>query len=277
MWERTYMHRIGKTRYTTGAFAKLFGINKDTLLYYDKINLFKPALVGSNGYRYYEASQIEEFWTLSSLRDMGVSIKKLSDYVAAPSPERLCHLITVQEAIVKEEIKRLQNLQSSLLHLQASTEEGREANFDIISFVNLKETPMLYSDSLGEEELTSNTHWGEAYTRFVKEADCTGILYTGSVIAFEDIQRGEFKRIDRLYMMSSDAANGVRSGGLYGIVYVKGAYEELIASYPTILNKIQAQGYSVCGNIFEEYVISHVATNKEADFVTKLYIPVKGV
>lgn len=56
------MQRIGRTRYTTGAFAKLFGINKDTLLYYDKINLFKPAIVGENDYRYYDASQIEVFW-----------------------------------------------------------------------------------------------------------------------------------------------------------------------------------------------------------------------
>lgn len=49
---------IEKT-FSTGEFAKLLEINKDTLLYYDKIDLFKPAGTHPNGYRYYTFEQFE--------------------------------------------------------------------------------------------------------------------------------------------------------------------------------------------------------------------------
>ena len=38
---------------TTGEFAKLAGVSKDTLFHYEKIGLFKPEIVCKNEYRYY--------------------------------------------------------------------------------------------------------------------------------------------------------------------------------------------------------------------------------
>ena len=35
-----------KTYFTTGEFAKLFGIKKQTLFYYDQCGIFKPDLTG---------------------------------------------------------------------------------------------------------------------------------------------------------------------------------------------------------------------------------------
>ncbi len=41
--EGIYIDRKNFRTFTTGEFAKRFGVKKDTLLYYDKIDLFKPA------------------------------------------------------------------------------------------------------------------------------------------------------------------------------------------------------------------------------------------
>ncbi len=38
-----YIDRKNFRTFTTGKFAKRFEVKKDTLLYYDKIGLFKPA------------------------------------------------------------------------------------------------------------------------------------------------------------------------------------------------------------------------------------------
>lgn len=40
---------------TTAQFAKLHGVNKRTLHYYDDIGLFSPRAKGENGYRFYDA------------------------------------------------------------------------------------------------------------------------------------------------------------------------------------------------------------------------------
>jgi len=47
-------------KFSTGEFAKLNGINKRTLHYYDEIVFFSPAIKKENGYRYYTCFQIVE-------------------------------------------------------------------------------------------------------------------------------------------------------------------------------------------------------------------------
>lgn len=43
----------------TAAFAKLAGVNKKTLHYYDEIGLFRPAYVNEKGYRFYSPLQLD--------------------------------------------------------------------------------------------------------------------------------------------------------------------------------------------------------------------------
>ena len=46
---------------TIGQFAALHGINKKTLMWYDEIGLFRPAVIHpENGYRYYNYYQRSE-------------------------------------------------------------------------------------------------------------------------------------------------------------------------------------------------------------------------
>lgn len=46
---------------TTAQFAKLHGVNKRTLHYYDDIGLFSPRAKGENSYRFYDAAQSLDF------------------------------------------------------------------------------------------------------------------------------------------------------------------------------------------------------------------------
>ena len=48
----------GKSHYTPQEFARLFHIDKQTLIYYDNQGIFSPAFRSEKGYRYYETTQI---------------------------------------------------------------------------------------------------------------------------------------------------------------------------------------------------------------------------
>lgn len=52
------MNNNSKPLFTTGEFAGLCNIRKDTLFYYDEIGLLKPEIIQDNGYRYYSANQL---------------------------------------------------------------------------------------------------------------------------------------------------------------------------------------------------------------------------
>lgn len=49
---------------TTGEFAKMLGVNKQTLLHYDDIGLLSPEYKSANGYRKYSYNQFELFYII---------------------------------------------------------------------------------------------------------------------------------------------------------------------------------------------------------------------
>ena len=49
-------------KFTVGELAKLHNLSKQTLIFYDKIGLFKPKIIDSNNnYRYYTFRAIRSF------------------------------------------------------------------------------------------------------------------------------------------------------------------------------------------------------------------------
>ncbi len=65
--------------FSIGTLAKMHGINKKTLMWYDEVGLLKPALVKANGYRYYTCAQSFMLENILMLRELEVSIPKIKE------------------------------------------------------------------------------------------------------------------------------------------------------------------------------------------------------
>lgn len=61
-------------------FAEFCGTTRDTLLWYDKMGILKPAVVGENGYRYYSPKQFFDYDLISTLKQTGNSIREIAEY-----------------------------------------------------------------------------------------------------------------------------------------------------------------------------------------------------
>ena len=64
--------------YTISEMARMFGISRQTLIYYDRIGLFKPAQVNDKGYRLYSPLQIPYLRLICMLTDLGLSLDEVS-------------------------------------------------------------------------------------------------------------------------------------------------------------------------------------------------------
>lgn len=73
---REVLMKSKKTYFTTGEFAKIFDVKKQTLFHYDSCGIFKPDIIGENGYRYYSFTQLETFAIIRTLRGFGGSHKR---------------------------------------------------------------------------------------------------------------------------------------------------------------------------------------------------------
>lgn len=77
-------------------FAKIARTSRKTLQYYDELGLFRPALVGENGYRYYTLSQLDRLAVIAALRDMGLSLQEIRAYLQCGDGEKLNSLLAAQ-------------------------------------------------------------------------------------------------------------------------------------------------------------------------------------
>lgn len=93
---------------TTGEFAKIMGVTKNTLFHYDSIGLFSPEVVLDNDYRYYSIYQMELLDTILVLKDLGMSLGEIKDFLANRSPELYLEMFERTEKQIDLQIKKLQ-------------------------------------------------------------------------------------------------------------------------------------------------------------------------
>ncbi len=96
------------SRYFTPAeLAKLLGISKQLLLYYDKNDIFSPEFVDENGYRFYVLSQYFTLQIIISLRKLNVSLKEIKAYLKSKDINLLKEIYRNKQQEYKKQIEEL--------------------------------------------------------------------------------------------------------------------------------------------------------------------------
>ena len=106
-------------------FAKIFGIDKQTLIYYDNQKIFSPKFKNRNGYRYYSLEQVPYFSVLLALRNLDIHGNLLKVYTEEPTQDILIELLSdrIQEynGTIEALQKRVTALRSIINEVQAGT------------------------------------------------------------------------------------------------------------------------------------------------------------
>lgn len=104
--------------YTIGQVAKFLGISRDTIKYYEEMELVKPQQNSENGYRTYNQLDIYNLTTVNFYRELDFEIKRIQEVRKGMSIEGIQLLLEEKEQQVLEEIayknlllKKLQNAQ----------------------------------------------------------------------------------------------------------------------------------------------------------------------
>ncbi|MFS0656239.1 MerR family transcriptional regulator [Bacillus sp. 179-C3.3 HS] len=264
---------VQKTFYT-GEFAKLFDVKKDTLLYYDKIDLFKPAGVHENGYRYYTMEQFDHFIAIQSLRAVQFPIKELKQYFTEPSQERLQNLALEQVEKVKEEIQKLEDIQSFLMRVIETTNELTSVNPGEVLFQELPEESIVLSASNPIDLNTSVEEISRIVGEFMKEIGVKGAAANGSVLKKEPFLQRRYHESDRLFCRMEGPGAVKKPAGLYAVLYHQGTPEDIASAYSHLLDQIEAEEMVLDGDVFEEYVLHSLLSKNEAEYLTKLSVKV---
>ena len=175
-------------------FAKLRGININSLRYYEKLGLLKPAHIDpKTGYRYYSVEQLPLLNNIILCVQLGIPLKELEGYMDEEGNLQSQKLLKRGKAVAQ---KRIIEMQNNLKYIEMSLKNMEEhkaiKNEKGIYHRNIAERKVIvtdyYSDKLDVKSVTSQI--AEIY-KLAQKNDYYPILPAGQVIDLD--KEGQIK------------------------------------------------------------------------------------
>lgn len=264
---------------TTGEFAKLCKINKQTLFYYDQIGLLSPVMKNEKGYRYYSISQFDLFIVIDLLKDLGMSLHDIQQYMQNKSPESFLTLMyQKKEEIIKmrKEIEAKEKIIDTKIKLM---EEASHLDFEQITLEHLPEATLYLSRNI---ENISDEEFAEVFSDFIDELYVSQLdtgFPIGAITKREQLLKGEFTNYSHLYIEQSnpkkDSPYFQAIAGAHLIGYHIGDDNTIQNTYKRLFSEMERLNLTIGEYAFEEYIYDTVVKNHKEHYVTKIMIQVR--
>lgn len=267
--------------FTVGEFAKLHDLSKQTLIFYDKIDLLKPAYIDeNNGYRYYSASQLEVLDTIFMLKEIGVPLSEMKEYLENRGNDRAIRVLKEKkiqlENKIKQQVRIKERLEAKLVQLE---EVETLDNIDEIKYEIRKKRYLYYEDV---KEPCDAFNVDLAIKEMFKNAGAEKISHNyqiGTIASQENLKSGNFLNQYKCYTILDKKIKSKKcmefEENLYATFFHKGPYNLAGETYKKALAKIYKDGYEIIGDSYEECIIDNLTASHEADYLTKFSIPIK--
>ena len=96
--------------------ATLFGLNVQTLHYYDKIGILKPSYRDpKNGYRKYRFDQTYKLASIRYMRKLGYSIEAVRDFQDTKSPDEALKRLKERSAAIHAQWEEMMRIDHAIL------------------------------------------------------------------------------------------------------------------------------------------------------------------
>lgn len=113
-----------KNYFLISEFAKLRGININSLRYYEKLGILKPAYIDEKtGYRYYSAEQLTLLNKIILCIQLGISLKEMATYIDENGNLQSQKLLERGKIVAQ---KRIEEMQNNLNYIETSLRNIKE-------------------------------------------------------------------------------------------------------------------------------------------------------
>ncbi len=261
--------------FTISEFAEISGLSRQTLIYYDRIGLFSPAVVAENKYRLYSHNQIGIISIISILSDLGVPLKDIAGIVKNVSPKTIETILETQLSIINDKINKL-NLLSELVELRLeSLTTGNDAikNGENFSVVNIGEDiPVFVGPKINcVKEAITDENMIDFFERCEKE-NIPAVFTLGYIKDKENVLSGKEDVVSTLYfrLKSRAFANDFMPAGKYAVGYARGDYDKTDYIYGELFDFLKNNNLKLVGNVYEEYLHDELVQENPEDFILQV-------
>ncbi len=116
-----------KNYFTISEFAKLRNININSIRYYEKLGLLKPAIIDEkSGYRYYSAEQVSILNKIILCIQLGIPLKEMVEFLDEEGNLQSQKLLEQGRIIAQQRIQEMQNNLDYIEYSLKNIEENKE-------------------------------------------------------------------------------------------------------------------------------------------------------
>lgn len=260
-----------KQYFSSGEFARLTGINKRTLHYYNDIGLLRPKLIEENGYHYYSVYQFAELEWILTLRKIGLSLDEIHRYVSGHESNDFSEMLDQAKTQLEETLQQLLAVRSFLERKEKQIQIKREIVHGKIEICTLPEQKILLSAPIEGSPVETALN----AARFSQRLKKCFYLYDnfGSCISVEAIQKRNFHQYDFFYAHCPDNSENydeILPAGKYLRAFCVGDWEKMPEVYQLIEEYVKKHEIYLTGYAYEE------GLNElwlEEEYVTMITIP----
>ncbi len=266
-----------KNLFSIGELAKYQHLSKQTLIYYDKIGLFRPAYVDPDtGYRYYSSKQIDYLDTILIMKKIGFSLKEIQEHLKDFNIDSSLIALRKQLTVIDKQIQELHLIRSRLLHrcdqmenakLHTQTENTvvlEEVNPRYILFRDVAPPYTLREISIATKECFADSFQKQLPIFF----EC------GVVVPFQKIQEGRYTEASAAFLPieKTDKAHNVKllPQGTCACLYHVGDYQSIGRSYLRILDYCKEHSLKIKSDSYEFCINDYITSSDENEYITKI-------
>lgn len=265
-----------KESYTIGELARLFNLNPDTLRYYEEKGILHP-LRSENHYRMYGIQDICTLNVVRALRELGMPLEKIRDYLETRTVAGTLALIDREDALLRRRMAKLEELRQEALERQERL--GRYSTVEAGKLEVLDEPPRPYvclrEDVIFEGEIDfllkklENAH--------PEDIRILGSACMGAALDGTSLDAGIYNHYALVFFLTAQDRrhDAVLPAGRYARWYYRGPYSNFEAHYKALLLALAEQDLRPAAPPLELYRIDAHDTSLEEEYLTEIQVLVE--
>lgn len=264
-----------KDYFSIGELSAYQHISKQTLIYYDKIDLFKPSYVDPNtGYRYYDAKQIDYLDTIIIMKKIGFSLKEIREYMQEYTIDTSIKVMRRQLKVIDEKLAELSMIRTRVQQRCENMELAKQVSNNEIVVTSKKSQFLLIKEvtspfSFKEISIATKSCYTYAFTKTLPiYFEC------GVIVPRMKIKKGCYTEASYAFVLVDKCLNDKNiieiPKGKIVYTYHIGTYETIGNSYDKLLKYCEDNNLTIISDAYEFCINDYISSNQEQEFITKI-------
>lgn len=270
-----------ETYFTVGEIAKLTNVPIQTLRYYDKMGLLKPAYVNEeNNYRYYSVNQFIKIDLLKQCKIIGLSLKEIEALLKEEiTADSMIEIIDKQKKILDEKIKEMESVRSFIDFLDERIKESKtnELCNILIKENNEREVRKYICSIKSQKDLELNLR------NVILDAEKDYCMMNYEFVfeaPYEIIESNKEVEYTSIMVYYKDGVEQCHNKdiipkGKYLTMYYDDGNKNNYCYYKQMIDYIKKNNIEVIGNFNEFSILSRINSNEEEKSIVQLEIQIK--